>query len=91
MCGTDELGQYKTPDIWRVSFNIDTTYTHYTSNNWKLSLEFAELLQYELQCLREELWSCRTVLIFYPPDLNQNEVGYRSSNKMVWYINAASR
>ena len=38
-----------------ISFNIDTTYTYYISNNWKLSQDFAELLQIELQCLREEL------------------------------------
>ena len=38
-----------------ISFNIDTTYTYYISNNWKLSQDFAELLQYGLQCLREEL------------------------------------
>ena len=38
-----------------ISFNIDTTYTYYISNNWKLSQDFAELLQYELRYLREEL------------------------------------
>ena len=37
-----------------ISFNIDTTYTYYISNNWKLSQDFAELLQYELRYLREE-------------------------------------
>ena len=38
-----------------ISFNFDTTYTYYISNNWKLSQDFAELLQYGLRCLREEL------------------------------------
>ena len=38
-----------------ISFNIDTTYTYYKSNNWKLSQDFAELFQNELPCLREEL------------------------------------
>ena len=37
-----------------ISFNIDTTYTYSISNNWKLSQDFAELLQYELRYLREE-------------------------------------
>ena len=49
-----------------ISFNIDTTYTYYISNNWKLSQDFAELLQYELRYLREELWAHKQ-FSFFPP------------------------
>ena len=51
-----------------ISFNIDTTYTYYISNNWKLSQDFAEVLQYVLRCLREELWAAEQ-FSFFPPDL----------------------
>ena len=51
-----------------ISFNFDTTYTYYISNNWKLSQDFAEVLQYVLRCLREELWAAEQ-FSFFPPDL----------------------
>ena len=52
-----------------ISFNIDTTYTYYISNNWKLSQDFAELLQYELRYLREELWAHEQFSFFSPQPL----------------------
>ena len=53
-----------------ISFNIDTTYTYYISNNWKLSQDFAELLQYELRYLREELWAHEQFSFFSPQPLH---------------------
>ena len=64
-----KLPYFQNSFLWLIdyiSFNIDTTYTYYISNNWKLSQDFAELLQYELRYLREELWA-HEQFSFFPP------------------------